>query len=114
MGSINIDPTVLVDLCTKYMDFREARIKAIQEDIIKREMKPKFFGLFKGKTEKEAIDWYENKFSKFVKYHLCKLEGCYDFGAIYDLHALAVIGVKQNYQVTLSSEEASILKPFLV
>jgi hypothetical protein len=89
------------------LDRAQARVLALQEPSIRKSMKPKLFGLIKGKTRQQATAHLENAGGLFGKYHLAKLSGCIEVSKVEDLYKLALLADTRH--VVVSADVASLL-----
>jgi hypothetical protein len=87
------------ELCVDYLDRQQAHVLQMQEPLIQKAMKPKWFGLVKGKTREEATAHLENWDSLFGKYHLAKLSGCIQASRADDLRKLCLLNIEGDVLV---------------
>lgn len=82
------------DLCVAFLDKQEAAVLKLQEPCIQKAMKPKWFGLVKGKTRQEATQHLEDQYDLFGKYHLAKLSGCIETTTADKLRKLCLMNIE--------------------
>ena len=87
------------DLCVDFLERRLASVLADQEPLIKKAMKPKWFGLVKGKTRQEATQHLEDYGNLFGKYHLAKLSGCIQASRADSLRKLCLLNINGDVLV---------------
>lgn len=87
------------DLCVNYLEKQQAAVLKLQEPLIQKAMKPKWFGLVKGKTRQEATAHLENWDSLFGKYHLAKLSGCIQTSSADNLRKLCLMNMQGDILV---------------
>ncbi len=104
---ISLNAKLVHDLCVKYLDEKAEELLKMQEPIIQKSMKPKWFGLVKGKTREEAVKHLEEGANLFGKYHLLKLTGCIEYSTIDNLRKLCLL--KMNGEVFVDDFAANIL-----
>lgn len=104
---ISLNSKIVHDMCVEYLDEQEEKLLKMQEPIIQKAMKPKWFGLVKGKSREEAVKYLEESAYIFGKYHLLKLTGCIDYSTIDNLRKLCLL--KMDGEVFVDEFAADIL-----
>lgn len=104
---ISLSSKVVHDLCVQYLDYHNDKLLEMQEPIIQKAMKPKWFGFVKGKTRKEATKHLEESADLFGKYHLLKLCGAIEYSTIDNLRKLCLLNM--NGEVYVDDFAAKIL-----
>lgn len=106
MSHITLPANEVISRCEQFLQREQDRVRAMQEPLIRKAMKPKLFGLIKGKTYKEATQHLEDCASLFGPYHLAKLSGCIEVSMVADLLALAKMARKPTDHVVVSADVA--------
>ena len=104
-----VDVDVVLKACNKYMEDRAQYILRSREKCIEREMKPKLFGLIKGKTREQAIE--SLGFDLFNDYNLVTLYCGGEAHRIKNIAFLCTIPGRES--IHLSADDAVALEGFI-
>lgn len=104
-----MNANIVLIACEQYIEEYNARLLAIQEPLVQREMKPKWFGLVPGKTREEAKTALGHDL--WNKYNLSRLQFDYVSSNVARLRELC-LAPGANDEITLSAEDAKILAKY--
>ncbi len=104
---IKVKSSKMHAICVEYLDKEQAKVLAMQEDNIQKEMKPRFFGLLKGKSREEVTKNMVGNEGR-GKYWLAKLSGCIEVETADNLRQLCLLNMEGD--VLVDDFTASILK----
>lgn len=108
MSYVTLPAVDVLDMCKQWVQDNHADVLALQEPLIQKAMKPKFFGLIKAKTREEAMKHLECS-DIFGKFHMIRFCGTYHAYEIKQLFMAAEIAQKFNRDVNVQAQTLAVL-----
>ncbi len=108
MSYVTLPADDVMEKCVHWADKHYAYIMKLQEPLIQREMKPKWFGLVKGKTRDEATAHLECS-DIWSRFHMVKLCDTYRANRIEKLLKAAEVAHKFGRDLNVDAEDLMIL-----
>ena len=108
MSYVTLPADEVLEKCSLWVDEHFKYILKLQEPLIQKEMKPKWFGLIKGKTREEATHHLECS-DIWSKFHLAKLADTYRANRIEELAKAAEVAYRFGRDLNVDAKDLMIL-----